>query len=64
MASSWTLTTYRGSAFKLVSAKPEWARYLSLGRQVAFRSGKTTIVVVDEKGKEKLTDAEVKALEK
>jgi len=49
--------------FKLI-ANPEWARYLSLGRQVTFRSGKSTQVVVGEKGKEKLTDAEVKDLAK
>lgn len=48
--------------FQLVSARKEWARYLSLGRQVAFRTGKTTVVVVDDKGKEKLTPAEIKAL--
>jgi hypothetical protein len=50
--------------FQLLSHKPEWAKFLSQGRRVAFRSGKGTMVVVDEKGKEKLTEAELKALEK
>jgi hypothetical protein len=59
-----TVTVQYGSEayFKLVSASADWARYLSLGRQVAFRTGKSTVVVVDEKGKQKLTDAEVKSL--
>jgi Ca-activated chloride channel family protein len=50
--------------FRLVAVKPEWARFLSAGRQVTFRTGKTTVVAVGEKGKEKLTDVELKALEK
>lgn len=50
--------------FKLISANPDWARLLSVGREVTFRSGRTTQVAVGEKGVEKLTDAEVKALER
>lgn len=50
--------------FQLLTRKPEWAKFLSQGRRVTFRSGKATVVAVDEKGKEKLTDAELKALEK
>ena len=50
--------------FKLVTTRAEWARFLSAGRQVTFRTGKTTVVAVGETGKEKLTDAELKALEK
>ncbi|MCC2670161.1 MAG: Vault protein inter-alpha-trypsin domain protein [Armatimonadetes bacterium] len=50
--------------FKLVGARTEWARFMAQGRRVSFRAGKSTVVVVDEKGKEQLTDAELKALEK
>jgi Mg-chelatase subunit ChlD len=50
--------------FKLIAADPEWARFLSLGKQVTFRSGKSTMVVVGDKGKETLTDSEIKALAK
>ncbi|MGV3722808.1 MAG: VWA domain-containing protein, partial [Actinomycetota bacterium] len=50
--------------FKLIAARAEWARFLSQGRQVVFRTGKRTAVVVSEKGKEKLSDQEIKALEK
>lgn len=50
--------------FALVAARPEWARYLSAGREVTFRTGKSTAVVVGEKGKEKLTAAEIRGLEK
>lgn len=50
--------------FKLISARIEWARFLAQGRQVIFRSGKSTAVVVGEAGKEKLSDAELKALTK
>lgn len=50
--------------FQLVAAKPEWARLLSLGRRVTFRSGKSTVVVIDEKGKEKLSAAELRVLER
>ena len=60
-----TVTVKYGSDayFQLVGAHREWARYLSLGRQVAFRSGKSTVVVVDEeKGKARLTPAEMKGL--
>lgn len=48
--------------FKLISARAEWARFLSQGRRVVFRTGKSTAVVVSEKGKEKLSDQEIKAL--
>ncbi|MFN3651184.1 MAG: VIT domain-containing protein [Armatimonadota bacterium] len=50
--------------FQLLRAKPEWAKFLALGRQVAFRTGKTAAVVIGPKGKTKLTEAELKALEK
>jgi Ca-activated chloride channel homolog len=50
--------------FRLVAARADWARFLSAGRSVVFRTGKSTVVAVGEKGKEKLTDAEVKLLEK
>ena len=50
--------------FKLITANPEWSRYMSVGKQLTFRTGKSTQVVIGEKGKEKLTDAEVKGLEK
>ena len=50
--------------FRLVTARAEWARYLSVGRQVTFRTGKSTVVTVGEKGLEKLSDAELKDLEK
>ena len=50
--------------FQLISAKPEWAWLLSLGKSVLFKTGKTTCVSVGQTGKEKLTDAELKALEK
>lgn len=50
--------------FQLVAAKPEWARFLSLGRRVTFRSGKSTVVVIDEKGREKLSAAELRVLER
>jgi hypothetical protein len=50
--------------FQLVTRNADWARFLSAGRQVTFRSGKTAVVQVGEKGKEKLTEAEIKALEK
>lgn len=50
--------------FQLISRNADWARYLSAGRNVTFRSGKTAVVTVGEKGKEKLTEAELKELEK
>lgn len=50
--------------FQLISRNSDWARFLSAGRQVTFRSGKTTVVQVGEKGKERLTEVELKALEK
>lgn len=50
--------------FQLVARKPEWAKFLALGRRVGFRTGKATMVLVDEKGKEKLSEAELKGLEK
>ena len=50
--------------FKLAAVSKEWSRMLSLGRAVTFRTGKSTVVKVGEKGAETLTDAEVKALEK
>lgn len=50
--------------FQLVARKPEWAKFLALGRRVGFRTGKATVVLVDEKGKEKLSEAELKRLEK
>ena len=49
---------------QLVSRNADWARFLSAGKQVTFRTGKTTVVAVGEQGKEKLTEAELKALEK
>jgi Ca-activated chloride channel family protein len=49
--------------FQLVSRRADWARYLSAGKRVQFRSGKTTMVVVGETGKEKLTAVELKGLE-
>jgi Ca-activated chloride channel family protein len=49
--------------FRLVAAKKEWARYLSLGREVTFRTGKGTVVIIGETGDDKLTDAELKSLE-
>ncbi len=49
--------------FKLLTANKDWARYLSLGKSVTFRSGKTAAVTVaPDKGKTVLTDAELKAL--
>src|SRR5207248_1276091 len=50
--------------FRLVAARRQWARFLANGRSVTFRSGKSTVVVVGDRGKEKLTDAELKALER
>jgi hypothetical protein len=50
--------------FQLLTRKPEWSKFLSQGRRVTFRSGKATVVAVDEKGKEKLSELELKALEK
>ena len=50
--------------FQLISAKPEWARYLSVGKQVSLRTGKGTVVVVGEKGKEMLTAQELTDLER
>jgi len=49
--------------FQLVSRNKEWARFLALGKNVTFRTGKTHAVRVSETGgKEKLTDAELNAL--
>lgn len=50
--------------FQLVNRKTEWAQFLSVGREVTFRTGKTAVVQIGEKGKEKLTEAELKELEK
>jgi len=50
--------------FKIIAAKPQWAKFLSQGRQVVFRTGKATALVISEKGKDKLNDSEIKALEK
>ena len=50
--------------FQLLTRNPAWAKFLSQGRRVTFRSGKATVVVVDEKGKEKLSEQELKALDK
>ncbi len=50
--------------FQLIAANPDWARFLSVGRDVTFRSGKNTQVVVGAKGLEKLSEAAVKALER
>jgi Ca-activated chloride channel family protein len=50
--------------FQLVRARPEWARYLALGKALSFRSGSNTVVTVGETGKEKLTAAELAALER
>ncbi len=50
--------------FKLLSANKEWTPYLALGRRVTFRTGKTTVVVIGEQGKEKLTPAELADLAK
>ncbi len=50
--------------FQVLRARAEWAKFLALGRQVAFRTGKQTVVSVGEKGKETLTAAELKDLEK
>jgi Ca-activated chloride channel family protein len=61
-----TVTVKYGSDayFQLVAARAEWAKILSLGRRVSFRTGKTTAVTIAETGKEKLTPEEIKALEK
>lgn len=50
--------------FQLLSENKEWAKYLAAGKQVLFRTGKTTVVQIGEKGKEKLTETELKALAK
>jgi Ca-activated chloride channel family protein len=50
--------------FQLVARKRDWAKFLALGRRVAFRAGKSTVVLVDEKGQEKLSEAELKRLER
>lgn len=48
--------------FQLLSQHPQWAKFLALGKSVVFRTGKTHAVKIGETGKEKLTDAELKAL--
>lgn len=50
--------------FKLIAARQDWARFASLGKQVTFRTGKTTVVAIGEKGAEKLSDSQVQALSK
>jgi Ca-activated chloride channel family protein len=50
--------------FQLLSENKDWAKFMAAGKQVMFRTGKTTVVQIGEKGKEKLTEAELKALAK
>jgi Ca-activated chloride channel family protein len=47
--------------FKLLS-RAEWAKFLSLGKEVTFRTGKTTLVHVGPAGKDHLTNAELTQL--
>ena len=49
--------------FQLVRQNAAWAKFLALGKNVTFRTGKSHAVRISETaGKEKLTDAELKAL--
>ncbi len=49
--------------FQLLNHNRQWAKFLALGKNVTFRTGKTRVVRINEKeGKEKLTAAELKAL--
>ena len=49
--------------FQLVRQNAQWAKFLALGKNVTFRTGKTHAVRISETaGKEKLTEAELKAL--
>ena len=50
--------------FQLLSENKDWAKYMAAGKQVLFRTGKSTVVQIGEKGKEKLTETELKALSK
>lgn len=54
---------YGSEAYFKLLGRAEWARCLSLGREVTLRTGKRTVVEVGPQGKESLTDSELKALE-
>ncbi len=49
--------------FQLVSASPEWARYLAVEREVTFQSGAQSVVAIyASRGKDTLTAAELAQL--
>ncbi|HEU4754502.1 MAG TPA: hypothetical protein VFU47_15440, partial [Armatimonadota bacterium] len=49
---------YGSDAYFRLLSRAEWAKLLSLGKEVTFRTGKATLVHVGPTGKEKLTDSE------
>ncbi|HID08420.1 MAG TPA: VWA domain-containing protein, partial [Armatimonadetes bacterium] len=57
----WRIRQYSDAVFQLMRARPELAKYLSLGDEVTFVMG-DNLIQVGSNGKERLTEEELKAL--